>query len=553
MAKSPAPAKSNCGTSLTLRLATGRSLSGFGRLSPAEKVLLDCCRRGEAAMISDELPEKETSTNRVRAAFVRFLALGGDERAPIHSRGVQLAGAWLTGLLDLQAAALEHLLVLVGCRIERIEAIQARIKFLNLSGSRLLEGLVGDGLTCAGNVFLRDGFHATGGVRFLGARIEGELDCSGSRFEVAEGDALSCDSAIISGYMFLRDGFHSTGRVNLLGVRIGSNLECGKGRFDNPKGDALNLDRAMVSGNVFLRDSFCATNRVNLTLARIGGSLDCCGGSFANREDKALVCSAARVTGPFFFRDLKELQGGVDLSGMQVGSLCDDALSWDGARGCLWLDGFTYDRLAGSAPTEAATRIRWLDQQYPDHLAGAFRPQPWEQLIAVLKSMGHPEDARNIAIAKQGRLRRAGKIVRGTRPFHWLYGLLVGYGYRPMRVLVTTGSVWLLCFLAYWAATNPAWFGAETHLLAPPVREQGGSRPSPDYGNFVPLIYSADVLLPIIDLGYKDEWQPVVADASGKPLFWGQALRFLYWFEIAFGWVAGLLLVGVLGNLIKKD
>jgi hypothetical protein len=68
-----------------------------------------------------------------------------------------------------------------------------------------------------------------------------------------------------------------------------------------------------------------------------------------------------------------------------------------------------------------------------------------------------------------------------------------------------------------------------------------------------PLIYSADVLLPVVDLGYKDEWQPVVADRDGNPLIWGRLLRFFYWFEIAFGWVAGLLLVGVPGNLIKKD
>ena len=76
--------------------------------------------------------------------------------------------------------------------------------------------------------------------------------------------------------------------------------------------------------------------------------------------------------------------------------------------------------------------------------------------------------------------------------------------------------------------------------------------PVPDYESFVPLIYSLDVLLPV-DIGYAGEWTPVVRNPADKPLYLGRALRFLYWFEIGFGWLSGLLLVAALGNLIKKD
>src|SRR5882672_5494248 len=75
--------------------AFGRSLADFGKLWLAEKTLLDCCRRGEFAWIASERPEAETDDNRVRAAFIRFLALGGDDGHPVHERGVQLAGAWV--------------------------------------------------------------------------------------------------------------------------------------------------------------------------------------------------------------------------------------------------------------------------------------------------------------------------------------------------------------------------------------------------------------------------------------------------------------------------
>lgn len=392
-----------------------------------------------------------TEANCVRAAFVRFLALGGDEDAPVHERGVQLQGAWLEGVLDLEAAHVIHRLPLWACRIERIDARNARLKFLNLSGCLLVDGFNGDGLQCDDAIFLRTGFRSTGEIRLLGATIQA--------------------------------------------------VDLGEGSFINATGNALSFD-------------------------------------------------GCQVLGVFYFSNITSIEGRVVMASARVGTLTDDEKSWSLAGKKLVLDGFVYDRLDGGW-TDAQTRIAWLDRQWPSHLAEAFRPQPWEQLVAVLRQMGHPEAARAVAIAKQDRLRRADKVVRGARTLHLLYGLVVGYGYRPLRLLTTTAAVWMLCSLAYWAATNPAWFGAENHLLVPPRSE--AEAPAPDYRNFVPLIYSADVLLPVVDLGYKDEWQPVVADAAGNPLLWGQLLRFLYWFEIAFGWVAGLLLVGVLGNLIKKD
>ena len=46
---------------------------------------------------------------------------------------------------------------------------------------------------------------------------------------------------------------------------------------------------------------------------------------------------------------------------------------------------------------------------------------------------------------------------------------------------------------------------------------------------------------------------PVLHDANGAPLLLGHVLRLLRWLEIALGWLAGLQLVGLFGNLIKKD
>src|SRR3546814_13640921 len=78
----------------------GRSLSDFGPLWPAEDALLECSRIGAPPVISETRPEAETKTNRVRAAFVRFLALGGDEQAPGRENCVELQGDWVVGRVE---------------------------------------------------------------------------------------------------------------------------------------------------------------------------------------------------------------------------------------------------------------------------------------------------------------------------------------------------------------------------------------------------------------------------------------------------------------------
>ena len=502
-------------------------------------------------MIGEQRPDEETDSNRVRAAFVRFLALGGDAQAPVHESGVALRGAWIAGGLDLSVARVEQRLALVSCTIGSINLVQATMKFVDLRGSRLTGGLEADALRCEGSLLLRDGFHVTGEVWLFGATIGGNLECTGGRLDAGEGEALNLQGARIDGSVILRGPFHATGSICLRDSAIRGGVDCGGGRIDGGAQGAILADRATIGGGMALRDGFQASGIVQLNSARLG-ELECSEASFEADSIYALSCDNVRVDRVFFFRWLNRLRGAVDLSGMQVPVMCDDSESWEGARGRLVLDGFAYGALGGGAPTDAATRIAWLDLQVDLHLGSDFRPQPWEQLIAVLRAMGHPDDARAVAIAKQHRLRRSGKLSRGAALFHRLYGALMGYGYRPLRLLGAAAGLWLACALAYWAAANPGWFGSDVPLIQPATRVSGQATATA-YASFEPLVYSADVLLPVIDFGYHSEWRPAVADSEGRPLLWGRLLRYLYWFEIAFGWVAGLLLVGVLGNLIKKD
>ena len=93
---------------------------------------------------------------------------------------------------------------------------------------------------------------------------------------------------------------------------------------------------------------------------------------------------------------------------------------------------------------------------------------------------------------------------------------------------------------------------------APPERywPQCAGLPS-EYTTFNPLVYSLDLILPLVDLGQEEAWAPAATytDVTGtvRPLWGGMAIRLLMWFEILFGWFASLMFVAIVSRLVEKD
>lgn len=566
-------------------------------------------------------PTKATSANRIRAGLIRFLVLGGDEAHPVHENGVQLIGAWIEYPLNLTETTATVGLTLGNCWFAKpVSAMGATLTNLILRGSQL-PGLSADGMLTSGAVFLDDGFTATGRVRLLGAQIGGILVCTGGTFGNVDkdgnalGDALSADGIVVTGGVFLNGDFTATGAVRLAGARIGGALFCAGGIFCNTDkdgislGDALSADGIVVTGGVYLNEGFASTGAVRLLGARIGHNLECNGGTFRNAGKDgaplgyALNAQAMVVTGGLIVRNC-EFSGKVDLVGAHVASLVDAATCWP--ENSLVLDGFCYDLIA-EGPTDAATRIGWLEKQVPAHLGKDFCPQPWEQLIKVLREMGHPGEAAEVAIAKQRALRKAGKIgqrrpdprYRGwrlsldwawvaganlvARGWHRIYGWLAGFGYRPTGILM---------WMAIVGGLSGAYFStaADAGLMAPTSaevfthkelhddlnsrgddsascgiqREVSPTRYWPactelpsEYTTFNPWWYSIDLILPLVDLQQDSQWTPAATyiDAGGtmRTLPGGVLARVVMWFEILFGWFASLMFVAIAGRLVEKD
>lgn len=616
---------------------TGRRLSHFLPLEPAEQLLLDCCRTGEMARLAEQRPEAPDSTNRIRASFLRFLLLGGDEQAPVHERGVQLSGSWVVGQLDLegcvvpsnvtlgnshfddlllaQDARFGGVLALEGCclnqgmnadRLQVSGGIYLRDRFLAKHHVRLFGAQIGNCLDCScgqfeetdgaalsadgavvkGAVFLSDNFRAVGEVRLLGAQIGGNLQCNGGKFQGTIGNALSADGMIVQGTVFLNERFSATGEVRLLGAQIGGDLQCNGGKFQVVAGNALSADRSVVKGTVFLGDGFRTTGLVRLPGAQIGGDLNCDGGRFEVTERTALSVDGAVVRGRLLLRDLQPAVR-IGLSHAKVGVLTDDVGAW--APGSA-IDGFCYGAFGDDAPTGSAERFKWLEKQPAEHLGKNFRPQPWRQLQRVLHEMGHHEDATQIGMAFENRLRAVGRVGQSaptTHPIvakakrqvargaHFCFGLLVGYGFRTMRLLAWMVGVWLVFGALFWFLALPprsALAPSDPLVFQHPAYEECLPDRSPNPGNwflcaplrgeyatFSPFAFSLDILLPLVDLGQEKYWGAFVP--TPKPgvteeiLNWssGHVARLLIWLETLFGWVCSLLLVAIVSGLARRS
>lgn len=555
--------------------AHGRSLCDFKPLKPAEDALLAACRQGRFAEISENRPDAPTPLNTVRADFIRFLLLDGDESAPVHGQGVRLRGAWIEGALDLENMRTSAVLDCRKCRFaER----------LNLSETVLYGGL-----------FLH------------GTLVPG----------------IDADGLVTDGSVFLRDGFESQELIRLLGARIGGNLECTKGIFC-PQGW------------------------------------------------RSITADGMQVIGALIFREISPPAQRVSLASASVGRLIDDGESWGEG---LILDGFRYGTITGGAPKDAATRIAWLNKQrakmschsassrfnvrsalrwlkkelarlreilgawirlqsappHPDYRIGAkFCSQPWRQLHKVLLDAGLPEDARQVAIAFEVRMRKANLI--GTSPENWsifrrwayrriarnlhlAFWLLTGYGHRPLRLIGLMLASWFLCGAFYlymalpqrnvFAPTDPVVFQHPSYAACRPgtvvgtaasqfpsaigfVAEDGRrqfhgtlkridveSKHSPsverhpgnwyfcralreEYAGFSPWAYSLDVLLPFVDLHQEKDWAPMISAPHED--WWKEftrldserSTRLVIWSQTLFGWIASLLLVAIVSGLAKR-
>ncbi|MDQ0787581.1 oxidoreductase [Streptomyces sp. B3I8] len=496
-------------------------------LSAPERRLWDAVPQGRPVEFWDPPDAAEgagTAGTTVRARVVAALLLGaGGDPEPGDRPALRLTGAHITGRLDLGFTEIAVPVLLADCRFDEPPSLRgARIREVVLTGCEM-PGLVADTAEIdAGLVLSR--CRVTGPLVLDRIRVNGDLDLRGTAVGSPGGEAISAVRAEVGGDA-LCTGLTTEGRFRLSGASVDGEFDLEGASLSNPGAHALDAYHIRVAGDFTCHPGFRAEGRIILSGATVMAAVGFCGARLSNHGDIALeavdvtvgrnvdlgrgltvdggiTLDGTRVGTELSFRDaglshagetalsLRAVQaratdlrtrgpvdGVVDARDARLGTLYDNPDTWPDD---LRLSGATYDALA--LPLPAAERIRWIERTGDGYL-----PQPYEQLAAAYRRLGHEDEARTVLLA---RLRRRRAVsAPHVRAWGHVQDAVVGYGYRPLRA-----ASWLLAALVCGAF----YF----HLYTPEPLEAGKA---PDFNA---VFYTLDLLVPIITFGQESAFAP---------------------------------------------
>jgi hypothetical protein len=220
----------------------------------------------------------------VRAQLLYELLTGINGPKEARPRALKLAGARITGTLDLEAATIACPLSLERCFFdERINLREAQVPVVRLSGCHA-PGLDAEQLQTQGNLEL-NAFAADSGVSLLGAHIGGQLSFYSATLANPGGTALRADGLTVNQGMACTQGFTAKGDVRLRSAQVSGRLNFSDAQVDgqitlagahvtelwffgatlaNPGGTALRADRLTVDQDMDCTQGFTAKGEISL-------------------------------------------------------------------------------------------------------------------------------------------------------------------------------------------------------------------------------------------------------------------------------------------------
>ncbi|MFE9764518.1 oxidoreductase [Streptomyces sp. NPDC005808] len=458
----------------------------------------------------------------VRAAVLVGLLLGGNAEPSGAVAGLRLAGARITGRLDLDGGETGHVLWLEHCRFdEAVSLYGASTRTVHIRDSRV-PGVEAGLARVQGHLDLKRSVLDGNRLSLVNAQIAGELNLNGTRITASGEWAIFAGGLVMEGGVFCKN-LSTRGGIRLPGAQLSGGLFMQGARLSSDGGVALAADNVTAT-TLDLSKGFTAEGTVRLRGARISDNLTFEGAILMGArggEEPSVVCLQMQAT-DFDFTVAETPEGAVDLRGAQVAFLHENERSWPDV---VELEGFVYGsvetvqagqrREAVGRRESVARRMHWVRRN------PGYSPQPYEQLAGWYRKAGHDDDARRVLLAKQRHRRRT--LGPAGRAWGHVLDATVGYGYRPWLA-----GVWLLGLIMLgtlvFAADDPV-----------PVKEGEGAP-------FQPFVYTLDLLIPIGGLGQRANWYW----ADSGPQWLAYAL-------IAAGWVlTTAVLAGVTRTLNRS-
>ncbi len=522
--------------------------------------------------------------------------------------------------IELKLSKIESLFITDKCKVNNgIILVGAKVDGqLNFKGS-VFENPLGDAINAQnaiidGHVFFnnskKNNFIAKGTVNLCQISIRGNLVCTGASMDGSKDNnsiAFAFNMAKIAGSVNMEDGFEAKGEVRFIGAQISGTLYCEGGTFCNPTGRAINAKMITVGGDVFFdkyknesdsnesknkNNSFNAQGEVKLSGAQIAGQLRCCDATFkeAERSEEfeygdpvaALLAKGIKINGPLFMNNIS-VEGLIDLTDAKINGrfeltnikkACsfslilksayaiefkDDGFDWR-TKGKLDLQDFTYDILSEPDLKEKSKIKETINNRlkrgfFPEE--SEFSHQPYLQMAKVMEKSGSERGAKHLRIRMNDKKRKSNiTFLRKA----WLFFLkyLMGYGYKPFRVIYWAVAIWLIGALLFS-------YGYNNDQIKPPSKFAWENKTTPytklydHYTVFNPWFYSLDVFLPIVNLGQQEHWKPKhemssnISTKSKKSKVSGSFLLAFVYLEILAGWFLTSMLVIGFSGLVKQN
>jgi hypothetical protein len=549
--------------------------------------------------MNSELPRRSAHIRAelIRQAIVGEVAAPPDSPLKIDSHGARLDGATIGGRLDLTSVEYSRPIAFTRCTFEdRIDVSGAKLDALSLRDCR------------------------APGIDAIAASLRGDLTISGGQLDSPGGFAFNGPSMSIGGSLMFVDDSLAVGAVSFALAKISGRMVC-NGTFRNPLASASSFEwytplysaingfGATIGQTLAFGTKLNATGTprvegfVILANAKIGSGIYFVTGSIT-RGAKAGVLQDCDIqgdpstryaiksgaalylhnveAGELVLTNFECFEGLLSLRGARLGTIADDGTLWrDSKTGlvrkgvALDLDGCTYNGFTGSMSSSTRmdwrTRLSWLKTQIPEYLSSEFLPQPFTQCAEVMRSMGDLHGSRMVLLERERLRLRSPKVHLWERFTGRLLGLVAGHGYKSYYALYWALAVWLIGGVIFSVADRLGQMRpASEHVLVDDSYRRTGEIPK-DYEPLKPFLYSADILLPIVDIGQEKFWLP--RDAGERPtnaatafphaprwvaymlnwLFGGWIQKSYYYFEIAMGWVlVSIAIAGFSGRLGHK-
>jgi hypothetical protein len=286
----------------------------------------------------------------IKAEWIAWLCTDPKASQLVTSRGIELNGARVDGVLNLAWAKIQFPLRATACAFTEVLLLnQSSLRSLELQTTEI-KGLQGDGLSVERDLVFSNGFRAGGPVVLRNATIGGSFRANEAHFDRGQSGkrygqwphALDLENAKIAAGVNL-ESVEVRGVVVLSNATIGGNLDCEGAHFDGIAGEQDQPDNALyaesmkVTGNAhFCRpyfeksELFTASGEVVLRNATIEGNLDCGGGHFSGSHT-AINAESVKVGADVYLRDGFQSRGTVNFrSATMAGNLdCDNGYFYD--------------------------------------------------------------------------------------------------------------------------------------------------------------------------------------------------------------------------------